>query len=414
MTGRDTELYLIGALLNDSKMAYYAVREEGVTGSSFTHPDTKLLWETAVSCIKVAGSVDRYALLSALRGRDEAQKIVDHIPRDIDPASVAVHARAIRQHEKQNQFADLINRSHDQNIDKAITGLATDLMAIHHGDEVHRVKSVADYKQPILEAVAHAGEGENEFGRLSFITEVNQWAVAYPYGKISVLGAYRGLGKSSVAKQEVLTQARAYGPAGLLSTEDGAMDISLGFACLNGAGYMWRYQRGFERGNALSVHLDEVAALPIHIMDSRQDIHQVCENITLLAVRHGCRFVVCDYLQDIDTPKGMVFRGGENEKYTYFMGCLARVVKQTNVAFLLLSQFSRDMEKHDRPPKLSDLRASGTIEQVAKRVYLMYKDPDTGNYIVEGAKIGMSGKGGDKKAYLRHCKDHDGFEELGQ
>lgn len=413
---RDTELTLLGSILTDSKVAYWLVAGEGVSNDTFSNSDTLKVWEAIAYCIRTAGVVDRYGLQTRLKREKhiDAMKVVDSIPRDIPAESALVHAKALRELEKRRKLEGVLTRKYEGDIDECCTTLASDAMSILHGSEVHRVKTVSELKDEIMRGVEQARTGENEFGRLSFIPAINDWAVAYPYGKITIVGAYRGVGKSSVCKQELLYQARMYGPAGLISTEDTATDISLGFACLHGAGFMWRFQKGIGDNVKLRYHLDKVGELPLFVMDARQDIHQVCENITLLAIKYGCRFVVVDYLQDIDDPKGMSFRGGDNERFTYMMMCLARVTKRTNIALVVLSQFSRDMEKTDkpRPPRLSDCRGSGSIEQICKRAYLMYKDAESQNYIVEGAKIGISGKSGEKKAWLKYHQSQDGFEPI--
>lgn len=415
MQDRDTELALLGSILTDSKVAYWGVCQEGVTNSTFSHTDTVRIWEAMVYCIRVAGSVDRFGLLTRLKREKhiDAMKVVDSIPQSIPAESAVVHAKALRELEKKRKLADLLTRKYEGDIDDSITTLASDAMSILHGSEVHRVKTVSELKEEIMRGVEQAGHGENEFGRLSFISQVNDWAVAYPYGKVTIIGGYRGLGKSSIIKQELLYQARMYGDAGLVSTEDTATDISLSLACLHGAGFMWKYQRGMGDNAKLIERLNDVATLPIHIMDSRQDINQVCENITLLALKCGCKFIVLDYIQDCDDPPTQRFKD-ENTRFTFFMMALARVAKRLNIALVVCSQFSRDMEKHDkpRPPRLSDLRSSGSLEQIAKRVYLLYKDPDVGHFVLEGAKIGISGKGGEKKAWLKYMDNQDGFTEV--
>ena len=50
-----------------------------------------------------------------------------------------------------------------------------------------------------------------------------------------------------------------------------------------------------------------------------------------------------------------------------------QVAKELNIPVLILSQLNRSVENQDRPPRLSDLKESGSIEQDADVVGLMYK-----------------------------------------
>ena len=48
---------------------------------------------------------------------------------------------------------------------------------------------------------------------------------------------------------------------------------------------------------------------------------------------------------------------------------------ELRVPVLLVSQLNRDAEKASRPPKMSDLRGSGSLEQDATAILLVYRDP---------------------------------------
>ena len=115
-----------------------------------------------------------------------------------------------------------------------------------------------------------------------------------------------------------------------------------------------------------------------------------------------------------------------NELYTHYVERLCDTQKQLGVSLVIFAQLSRECEKEARPPRLSDLRDSGSIEQVGGRVYLLYRDASkdevdkrTGTithkstvHILEGAKIGVSGQGGERKAYLDYNPKCDGFIEI--
>jgi len=84
--------------------------------------------------------------------------------------------------------------------------------------------------------------------------------------------------------------------------------------------------------------------------------------------------VVVDYIQLVDPPPG---KRAEN-RATEIAAVTRRMKEWTAGGSVVmgLSQFNRDMEKDRRPPRLSDLRESGSIEQDADRVVAIHRPPD--------------------------------------
>ena len=89
-------------------------------------------------------------------------------------------------------------------------------------------------------------------------------------------------------------------------------------------------------------------------------------------------------------------------------GDLKAMAKELDIPVLALSQLNRDLEKRpNRRPKLSDLRESGTIEQDADVVIMIYRDevyrkdsPDKGIAEVEVVKQRKGRTGLVKLTYL--------------
>lgn len=85
---------------------------------------------------------------------------------------------------------------------------------------------------------------------------------------------------------------------------------------------------------------------------------------------HGVDMVVVDYLQLITpiNPKGKT----ENQYIGEISADLKRIAKDMNVPVIALCQMNRGIENRNTPPKLSDLRSSGSIEQDASVVIFIH------------------------------------------
>jgi replicative DNA helicase len=67
---------------------------------------------------------------------------------------------------------------------------------------------------------------------------------------------------------------------------------------------------------------------------------------------------------------------GENQEITYVSGMFKGLANELKIPIVLLSQLNRDSDKGERIPRLADLRGSGSLEQDASVVILLYHDKD--------------------------------------
>lgn len=99
-------------------------------------------------------------------------------------------------------------------------------------------------------------------------------------------------------------------------------------------------------------------------------IDEIESAIAMKKELNGLDVVCIDYLQYLDYDNSK-----ENAMITTIMKRLKNIAKKYNINILLLSQLSREVEKRvDKRPLMSDLRASGAIEQEADKVLLLYRD----------------------------------------
>lgn len=113
---------------------------------------------------------------------------------------------------------------------------------------------------------------------------------------------------------------------------------------------------------------NEISELPIWIDD--------CATLSMVQLRSKClqaykeRDVRCFAIDFIQLAEG----GHENEALTQMSRAVKMISQELNVPFIELSQLSREVEKRpDKKPMLSDLRNSGSLEQDADVVLLLYR-----------------------------------------
>src|SRR5690606_20414569 len=98
---------------------------------------------------------------------------------------------------------------------------------------------------------------------------------------------------------------------------------------------------------------------------SRLGVYDIRKKVYARVRSRGVKMVFIDYLQIRDRGKG---KEG-SEYYRSISRTCKQLAKELKIVIVLLSQLNRDIERRsEKIPKLSDLRASGEIEQDANVV----------------------------------------------
>jgi replicative DNA helicase len=119
----------------------------------------------------------------------------------------------------------------------------------------------------------------------------------------------------------------------------------------------------------------ELRNLPLKIDDrGGLTIAQIKMRARNLHRRSGLRLLVIDYLQLLSgTKTGRDFN--RTQEVTEITTGLKALAKELKIPVIALSQLSRDVEKRDdKRPQMSDLRESGSIEQDADAVLLVFRE----------------------------------------
>lgn len=133
-----------------------------------------------------------------------------------------------------------------------------------------------------------------------------------------------------------------------------------------------------------------ISKFPLFIDDtfnlSVQDIRSKIK--TILFEQNELGLVIIDYIQLMQNPKLKI----ENrvQELSQITRSLKTIAREFNIPIIGLSQLSRSVENRvDKKPILSDLRESGSIEQDADLVLMLYKN-NSNNYSGSSGQTGQS------------------------
>lgn len=203
------------------------------------------------------------------------------------------------------------------------------------------------------------------------IPEVDDKILGMEPGNLIVIGARPSIGKTSLALQVLLHNARSGIACGLFSLEMNRNEIARRLLSMESGISMYQMRSGRVREEDATKSVDAAACFdhyPIVIDDSTSlgafDLHVRARQMKL---RYGLELIAIDYLQLMDVAR--------TENRAQALGDVTRMIKglarELNVPVLLLSQLNRDVR--DDAPKLHNLRDSGAIEADADVCILLHR-----------------------------------------
>lgn len=190
-----------------------------------------------------------------------------------------------------------------------------------------------------------------------------------------VLAGRPAMGKTALANGIAMNAAKSGVPVIFFSLEMSAAQLGARIlADLTGVSTE-RQRAGHvsdEEARRLVYASADLESLPLYIDDTpAASVTQLRMRVRGLARKQGCGLVIVDYLQLLVSSNKSENRVQELSKITRDLKVLA---KEVGVPVLALSQLSRQVEsREDKRPLLSDLRESGTIEQDADSVWMLYR-----------------------------------------
>ena len=218
---------------------------------------------------------------------------------------------------------------------------------------------------------------ERESGKLIKLgtPTLDQHYLASP-GTMTVVGAATNVGKSSILAAWGMSLGSRGIPTGIVSVEDPLEDFgSKALAALGGLRTEDAWQGRYDTSSVVDAG-SRAGSLPLSlhlaVVRSRK-IDTVLARMEQLVRGHGARVLIVDYLQAIAHRDGKDLRERTDRTLEELIACAGRL----GAHLVLASQLTRisKLEKR-REPVLNDLKESGSIENRAAGVVLLWRESD--------------------------------------
>jgi replicative DNA helicase len=191
-----------------------------------------------------------------------------------------------------------------------------------------------------------------------------------------IIAARPSMGKTALALEIIQGAAIKHNKhVGLISLEMSREQVVERMLCSRLKVDSWKLHKGklneqdFERMGPV---LDQLSSASIFIDDNMgSTITELRAKARRLQMEHGLNMLVIDYLQLMSGKNPM----NRVQEISEISRSLKELARELHIPIIALSQLSRNVESRpDKRPIMSDLRDSGSIEQDADIVMMLYRD----------------------------------------
>lgn len=408
MSGRDAEKAVIGSILIDPDSVVTAL--ETLTVKHFEDPFIGDAFDAARQLLEAGTRADIVTLSGALADKgykaatDDVMEIASwSMEANILPVYMPMYAQRVARMSRIRDFASSAPRQLQRLIENPELD-PVDVLSEWMGEVEQGYQANDPGPRRLDQMMQDVGELIEGKRAGMIVTDVT----ATPWepltttlgggvrpGEVCVVAGRPGSGKTVVAAQ-MLFEASMYGTAIMFSAEmtyDSviqrmlACESGVPFAKINDPQLMNEDEHALVRS-----YIDGLSSLPVYIDDlSGITTNQIMARTQALQSDGAVSMLIFDYLElagdDRDSKN-------QEARLSLIIQNLKLIARRLNVPVVVLAQLSREVERRNPPiPKLSDLRMSGMIEQVADKVVMLYRpqyyvqqgmlepDPDTENLI---------------------------------
>lgn len=389
---REAEQGVLGAMLISPQTVTEVIEE--LVPEDFYYPAHQLIYEAVmdlyadgdeIDVLIVAGRLDRNNQLERAGGAPYLHTLITSVPT---AANARYYAEIVADKALLRRLVDAGTRvvqfgyegADGADVDSVLDRAQQEVFAVAQRQSTEDYKELNELLEPTLrELQAIQSEGGLERGVPTGFIDLDRLTNGLHAGQMVIIAARPGVGKSTLALDFMRSCSIAHGKTSIIfSLEMSASEIVMRLLSAETEINLSDMRSGNMDDQAwgrLTDKLSEIQDKPLFIDDS--------PNMTMMDIRtkarklkqsHGLDLIVLDYLQLMSSGKAVESRQQEVSEFSRQLKLLA---KELEVPLIAISQLNRGPESRtDKKPQLADLRESGSLEQDADMVFLLYR-PDS-------------------------------------
>lgn len=395
-----------------------ALIEQGIGRAHFALPAHQKIWAAFEELAKTPEKLNITDLIQHLEASGQLESVGGHAGLVELATSFAYHFQfepsvkiliaAKKRRDMEALFLAGLENVHDMTIseDEALAEVEKLMSSLRETCGVPSVSRIGDSVQKVIEnmeyRIKHPGQVK---GIPTGYQKLDRVLDGLQDTAMIVIGARPAVGKTSFMTNILLNIANSGTPVGMFSLEMSEVQIlervMFGESGINAAALRQGKKLTTQQQGAFTGAARRVKGLPFFVDDRPAlRIDQIQATARRMVADHGVKCIGVDYLQ-LANPTGR--QSSREREVSEISAGLKALAKELNIPVIVLAQLNREVEKRAGKdagvPRVSDLRDSGSIEQDADQIMLLYRpfatdkdaDPEEAKVIVGKNRFGETG-----------------------
>lgn len=378
----ESEQAVLGGLLRDNT----AADRINLAASDFYEHNHSVIWKAITGLLDANKPADIITVAEALGTELDSVGGLQYlvaITQDAHAANIRSYAKTVKDRSIRRRIVETGYRIADLGrmavADEAIAKAQAMTMELDTTEAIQESTSLKDALKAMIERLDMVQSGTEKATKTGF-ADLDRKIIGMGPGDMIVVAGRPSMGKTSLAMQ-IATNVSETLPVQVFSLEMGAEQLAQRMAASEARIDLMKLRAGTlddEEWTRLTYAMERLHKRPIFIDDrAGVSVSQIRARARQTKRKHGLGLVVVDYI-------GLIAGDGNNrvEVVSEISRGMKAMARELGVPVIALSQLSRKVEdRGDKRPMMSDLRDSGSIEQDADVILLMYRDeyynPDT-------------------------------------
>ncbi len=381
----EAEQSVLGSML----LSHDAVAEvsELLKPDDFYKESHGLIFQTALSLFASGEPVDPVTVAESLRAQGNLERVGDRsyllnlVSTVPTPANARYYAEVVSRLATYRRLIAAAGRVASvgyrapEELAEALDEAEDAIFSVGMRERRESIRPMKELMEETWEEFEEIADGRVPTGLLTGFYKLDELTQGFHPSDLVIIAARPSMGKTSLALNivdHVAVNQRV--PVAIFSLEMSAKELTKRMLCSRARVNSQRLKASFTDDDVwqrLSEAAGELTSASIFIDDNADiGILEMRSKVRRLKAQHDIGLVVVDYIQLMGSDRRHENRVQEIAAISRGLKILGR---DFNIPVIAVSQLSREPEKHNRPPILSDLRESGAIEQDADLIIFIHR-----------------------------------------